>query len=50
VVGPFKGDELKADVCRLGNVFIGGRVDNAGSTARVIVTCDESKFAAGRDF
>ncbi len=41
MVGPFKGDELKADVCRLGSVFIGGRV---------FMTCDEGKLAAGRDF
>jgi hypothetical protein len=51
-VGPVNGEELLTDVCRLGSVFIGGRViEEESNGVRVIVTCEEGEFAVeGRLF
>ena len=51
-MGPVNGDEVLTEVCRLGSVFIGGRVIEEDSNGvRIIVTWDEGEFAvAGRFF
>ncbi len=51
-MGPVSGEEALTEVCRLGSVLIGGRVNEEESNgARVIVTCVEGELAVdGRFF
>ena len=51
-MGPVNGEEALTEVCRLGSVFIGGRViEEESSGFRVSVTCEEGEFAVeGRFF